>query len=234
MYPLPKNPRVSIIIPALNEEKLIAQTLREARSVAPDAELIVVDGGSSDRTVEIAKELAEVRFSHATIAAARNIGAKGATGDILIFLDADTRITKKFMHEAEKYLSDPEVVGAGGLIMPRHVGTLAEAVFYFFNFLIMVSFWFGRPVLAGTCVAYKRKAFFDVGGFDDNMIASEDFDLCKRISKRGKVVFFRHVTIRTSRRRLQKLGLFGLIMDWSKVTIHYFLGKRIKKYRVFR
>ena len=234
MYPLPDNPKISIIIPSLNEEKLIGQTLREARQVAPDAEIILVDGGSEDRTVDLASKLAEVRSSNGTIAAARNIGARASSGDILVFLDADTKITKKFMDEAKKFLDYPQFVGAGGLIMPNRVGILDKLVFYFFNLLIMVSFWLGRPVLAGTCVAYKRKAFFDVGGFNDKMVASEDFDLCKRISKNGRVVFLRHVTICTSRRRLEKLGLFGLIVDWLKVTMDYFLGRKVKNYRIFR
>jgi hypothetical protein len=66
------------------------------------------------------------------------------------------------------------------------------------------------------------------------MAASEDFDLCKRISKKGEVIFCRHVTIRTSRRRLEKLGLSGLISDWARVTIQYLMGKRMKEYRIFR
>lgn len=89
-------------------------------------------------------------------------------------------------------------------------------------------------MLAGTYVSYKRKPFFEVGGFDVRIGASEDFDPCKRISKNGGVVFLRHVTIRTSRRRLEKLGLFGLIVDWLKVTMDYFLGRKVKNYWIFR
>jgi cellulose synthase/poly-beta-1,6-N-acetylglucosamine synthase-like glycosyltransferase len=83
-------------------------------------------------------------------------------------------------------------------------------------------------------VAYKRKPFFEVGSFDESMAASEDFDLCKKISRKGKVIFCRNVTIRTSRRRLEKLGLWGLISDWTRVTVQYLMGKKMKEYQIFR
>ncbi len=234
MYLPKKKVRISVIVPTLNEEKLVGQTLRNVRNVAPEAELIVVDGGSKDRTVEIARKYAKVLYSHTNIAAARNIGANAADGEILVFLDADTNINRKFIDEAINELMDPKVVGAGGLIMPQRAGTFLEAIFYFFNFIIMAAFFFGKPILAGTCVAYKKSAFFGVGGFDEKMAASEDFDLCNRISNEGKMVFLRKVIVRTSRRRLDKLGLSGLISDWSRVTVQYLLGKKPKSYRVFR
>jgi len=233
MSALPEEPKISIVIPTLNEEKLIEKTLKNARDVVPEAEIIVVDGDSDDDTVKIAKKYAKVYVKKGNIAVARNAGAEASSGDIVIFLDADTKISRQFVDETKRNFKDPKVVGAGGLIMPNRTNALTEIVFYFFNFLIMVSFsW--EPLLAGTCVSYKRKPFFEVGGFDVRMGASEDFDLCKRISKRGKVVFLSDVTIRTSRRRLEKLGLVGVITDWSRVTIQYLQGNKVEDYRTFR
>jgi cellulose synthase/poly-beta-1,6-N-acetylglucosamine synthase-like glycosyltransferase len=234
MYPLPRKPKISVIIPALDEEKFIARTLSVVREVLPDAELIVVDGGSKDNTVQLAKKYAKVCSSRGTIALARNTGAKASVGDILIFLDADTEITPQFVTEVLKRFEDPRTVGMGGKIMPRRRDFLTEIFFYFLNFLIILSFVFRRPALAGTCVAYKRKPFFEVGSFNESMAASEDFDLCRKISEKGKVIFCRKVTIRTSRRRLEKLGLLGLISDWARVTVRYLLGKRMEEYRIFR
>jgi glycosyltransferase involved in cell wall biosynthesis len=175
MYPLPTEPSMSIIVPTLNEEKLIAGTLKNAREVAPGAEIIVVDGGSMDDTAKIAKKYAKVIVKTGNVASARNAGAEEASGDVLIFLDADTKITRQFIEGVVKNFKRPEIVGAGGLIMPQRKGLLQEIVFYFFNFLVMVSFvW--EPFLAGTCVAYKRKPFFDVNGFDVKRNASEDVE----------------------------------------------------------
>lgn len=233
MYPLPAEPRISIVVPALNEERLIEQTLKSAREVVPEAEIIVVDGGSKDGTVKIAEKYAKVYVEKGNIATARNAGAERSVGDIVVFLDADTTITRQFIDEVKKNFRDPEIVGAGGLIMPHLKNLLHEVVFYFFNFLIMASFiW--EPFLAGTCVAYKRKPFFEVGGFDVARKTSEDIDLCKRISKKGKVAFLREVIVRTSRRRVENLGLMGVITDWTRVTVHYLQGSKIENYRTFR
>ncbi len=234
VYPLPKNTKMSVIVPALNEEKFIDQTLRNVQTVVPNAELLVVDGGSEDKTVDIARKYARVYFVNGTISAARNTGAKASEGDIIVFLDADTSINRYFIEEAMIAFRDPKVVGIGGLIMPHRKRSLVEILFYFLNFLIMVSFALTRPILAGTCVVYKKKPFLEVGGFDANMAASEDFDLCKRISRKGKVKFLRHAIVRTSRRRLEKLGLGGLLSDWLLVTFEYFTGKKSKNYRTFR
>lgn len=234
MYSIPEKPKISIIVPTFNEEKIIASTLGNVRKVAPEAEIIVADGGSRDNTKRIAEKYAKVHATRGNVGNARNTGAKMSEGDILVFLDADTTITRQFVDEALKALADSNVVGVGGLIMPHGTNQLEEAVFYFFNFLIKVSFLVGKPNLAGTCVAYKRKPFLEVGGFDISMVASEDFDLCKRISKKGKVVFLDNVVVRTSRRRLKKLGLRGLIADWSRVTVQHFLGKKPQVYRAFR
>ena len=234
MYPIPNNPKISIIVPALNEEKLIASTLKNLRKVVPEAEIIVVDGGSRDNTVKIARGYAKVFMDHGNVGFARNTGAKMSEGDIIVFLDADTTIKRQFIDEVLKTFNDPNVVGAGGLIMPKGINQFEEIVFYFFNLLIIMSFRIGRPKLAGTCVAYKRRPFLEVGGFDINMVASEDFELCKKILKKGKIAFLRNVIVRTSRRRLKQLGLFKLILDWSRITLWYFLGREQRVYRSFR
>ncbi len=234
MYSIPMKPKISIIVPTLNEEKLIASTLKNVLRVAPEAEIIVVDGGSRDNTVKIARGYAKVLVEHGNVGFARNTGAKMSEGDILVFLDADTTITRQFIDEVLKTFNNPNVVGAGGLILPQYINQFEEAVFYFFNLLIMASFVIGRPKLAGTCVAYKRKPFLEVDGFDISMAASEDLELCKKISKKGKIAFFRHVIVRTSRRRLKQLGLFKLILDWSRITFQYFLGGKPQVYHSFR
>lgn len=84
--------------------------------------------------------LRELEEQQGNIAVARNAGAEAASGDIIIFLDADTTISRQFVDEMKKYFQDPNVVGVGGL-MPNRTNALAEIVFYFFNFLIMISFF---------------------------------------------------------------------------------------------
>ena len=71
-------------------------------------------------------------------------------------------------------------------------------------------------------------------GFDEEMEASEDQDLCVRIAKRGAVVYDKNVVTFTSNRRLKKFGLFGLTWDWGKTTLNFLIGIKTKRYAIIR
>ncbi|MEM0475890.1 MAG: glycosyltransferase [Candidatus Norongarragalinales archaeon] len=233
-------PWISIIVPTLNEEKIIASTLTRLRELAPDAELIVADGGSTDHTRAIARRIADkvVRSTaegeHKSIGAGRNAGARAASADILLFNDADTIPEPEFFDKVKRAFEDPRVVGVGCKIIPAQVGVLSHAVFAFFNFLIWASVKVGRPAIAGNCVAYRADAFWKIGGFDEEMEASEDQDLCVRISRLGKVRLLSDITASTSSRRLKKLGWFGLFIDWGKTTLNFALGRKNRRYAIVR
>ena len=224
---------LSVVVPTLNESLNIGRTLRYIRCVDPLAELIVVDGGSTDGTIEIAKKYAHkvIVARHKTIGGARNVGARAARGEVILFVDADTIPHVEFFDKVRVICSrDHNVVGAGCLIMPRELNFFESLFFYFLNFLIYMTIQVGRPMIAGSCVAYRKKEFWKVNGFDEQLAASEDQDLCLRIAKLGQVVFFPRIIAYTSPRRLRELGFFGLIFDWGKITIKYLLGIKIRHY----
>jgi len=225
---------VSIIIPALNEAALIEKVLITAIKAAPEAEIIVVDGGSKDGTQRIAKKHAKVIQAHGRVGAARNAGARRARNGLLLFLDADTYLTEHYLFRTMQALSDKKVVGAGGKIMPEHLDVVERLAFEIFNLMIAASFLVGKPNLAGTCVMYRKSAFKKVGGFDESRAASEDFDLCERMAKVGKVRFLWSVTARTSKRRLAEMGLLGLVADWTRTTVKYLLGIKEGNYAAIR
>jgi GT2 family glycosyltransferase len=225
---------VSIIVPTLNEAALIERTLIDAIKAAPEAEIIVVDGGSKDGTQAIARKYARVMQAHGRVGAARNAGARAARNGLLLFLDADTFLTERYLSKAMQALSDPKAVGAGGKVMPEHLDIIERLMFELFNLMIAASFAIGKPNLAGTCVMYRKSAFRKVGGFDESRAASEDFDLCERIAKVGRVKFLWTVTVRTSKRRLSEMGLLGLIADWTRTTVKYLLGIKEQSYAAVR
>ncbi len=225
---------VSIIVPTLNEEALIEKVLVHARQTAPKSELIVVDGGSEDKTVRIARKYAKVLSSKGRVGRARNAGAKAAAGKYLLFLDADTYLNAHFFNAALSEFSDPKVVGVGGKIMPEHLNPAERVMFEAFNAMIAASFAAGKPVLAGTCVMYRKNAFRKSGGFDEGRAASEDFDLCERMAKIGKVVFLGNVITRTSKRRLSQMGILGLVNDWGRTTWKYYSGVKEQEYAAVR
>ncbi|MDP2717652.1 MAG: glycosyltransferase, partial [Candidatus Micrarchaeota archaeon] len=212
---------LSAIVPALNEEKLIASTLSHLkRSVPKGTQIILADGHSSDRTRAIAKKYAnvvrEARKKGTSIASGRNAGVRLATGDILLFCDADTRPDKAFVNEALQILrKQPDVVSVGCEIKPDVPDWNTQLFFSFLNLIVRVSTFLKNPVIAGNCVLYRASAFRQVGGFDESMHASEDQDLSQRIAKVGKVVLLTQFTAKTSNRRLEHEGWFGLLWDWG-------------------
>lgn len=239
-YPLNNMPNlkklnISIIVPTYNEEKLIAGTLRQIRDVAGNTELIVSDGHSKDNTVRIAKKYADkVIFEKGkTIASGRNLGAEEAKGDILLFVDADTHLNREFWQGMLHSFKDPRVVCVGSSVMPKNIGVLEKIYFGMLNAIVFLSVALGRPSIAGSCVAYRKQAFWNERGFDEERAASEDMDLSARIAYQGKVVFLKNVTVYTSRRRLKQLGLVGITKDWGSTTLRYVLGIKTKQYALF-
>ncbi len=237
--------KLSVIVPALNEEKRIAKTLSELRKRVPaGVEIIVADGHSTDDTVKIAKKYANVvrergkDWSTASIAAGRNAGAKAAKAfdaDILLFNDADTLPQKEFVDKAIEILrTQPDVVSVGCTVRPDVPDWNTQLFFGILNWMVRLSTFFGKPVIAGNCVFYRADAFWKVKGFDEEMHASEDQDLSLRISKLGRVILLPNYTAYTANRRLKQMGWFGLIKDWSGTTINFLRGKKTKRYAIVR
>ncbi|MFH1246949.1 MAG: glycosyltransferase, partial [Candidatus Micrarchaeota archaeon] len=222
-------------VPTLNEALNLGKTLRYIRCVDPLAELIVVDGGSKDGSIQVAKKYADKVIPNKghTIGSARNAGARVASGEMILFVDADTVPHMEFFEKLRTICSrDQKVAGIGCIIMPRGLNFFESLFFYFLNFIVYLSVQFRRPAIAGSCVAYRRKEFWKVGGFNEEMAASEDQDLCIRVSKVGQVIFLPRIVAYTSSRRLVELGFFGLLLDWGKTTFNFVLGIKNKKYRL--
>jgi glycosyltransferase involved in cell wall biosynthesis len=207
--------KVSIVIPAFNEEKLLPASLR-ATNVARDAfhargwetELIVCDNNSTDRTAEIARaEGATVVFEPVNqIARARNAGAAAATGDWLVFIDADSQPSRElFSDVADAIVSGKYIAGGATMKVDR----------WYFSAWVATTAW-GilsrvRKWCAGSFIFCEAQAFKAIGGFDTQLFVSEEIDLSERLKAhartRGKrlTILHRHPLITSSR----KLELYG-------------------------
>ncbi len=231
--------KVTVVVPTYNEEAIIGRTVRNLKQILPaGTEIIVAEGYSKDYTALIARKLKAhvVLEKEHTVGGARNAGATAAKGaDIVWFVDADTFPTVDFYNRMlAVFEDDPKVVGVGCHIMPEDIGILRQVFFYFLNMFVYFTVRSGKPNIAGSCVAYRKKAFEAIGGFDTETHSAEDMDLTKRIAKHGKVVFLYHVVVPTSDRRVHKLGLWGLIKDWTKTTVWYLQGKKTASYGAYR
>lgn len=202
---------ISVIIPALNEEKYLPRCLESlsSQSRRERFEIIVVDGGSTDRTVEVAKEYAcEVIEKPSPVGTARNIGAKHAEGEILAFIDADTMANENWIDQiARTFDFNPNAVGVTGPTLP-YEGTQLDRLAYHVatGWAQRFSLKLGRPHVAGFNCAYRRGSFFDAGGFDENRVLSEDVMLSLKMRHQGPILFNPEMIAHTSLRRIKMYG----------------------------
>jgi len=182
----------SLIIPAWNEAAFLADTLQRVNAVIErlnessrhSGELIVVDNNSTDNTAAIAREHgATVVFEPFNqIARARNRGAQVATGQALIFLDADTVCSYQLLAFVLDRLATGRVVGGGSLITPdREVAPAARQAIAVWNWLSV------QAKLAAGCFIYcRRDAFQGVGGFSERVYAGEELFFSRAVKRWGR------------------------------------------------
>ena len=238
------NPVVSLIVPALNEEKLIERTFEAfPRNVREQyrMELIVSDGGSSDATPAIARKHADIIARHTearrqTIAEGRNLGAQQATGDILVFINADTvpQDPEEFVREISKFAngSDPEVVA---FACPVHIAPderrWSDAIFHnFFNNYVRLLNLVGLGMGRGECQIVRRDAFKEVGSYEEHMAAGEDFDLYRRLTSKGRIGHQNAFRVFESPRRFRRFGYLRVLFEWTLNALAVMiLGRSISK-----
>lgn len=189
--------KASVIIPAYNAEKVIGNCLNALRSqTANPHEVIVVDDGSKDGTIEAARKFSGVRVitqKHRGPAAARNLGAKNASGDILLFTDADCVPEKAWIKSMLKPFADKMVSGAQGAYKTKQKSVVAR--FSQAEIEDRYSRMRRDKVIdfIGTYSAgYRRSLFMDFGGFDESFpeASGEDPELSFRMSDKGHRLVF--------------------------------------------
>lgn len=239
-----KRPLISVIIPSYMEEKILEKTLKMYSSELKkkyNFELIVSDGGSKDNTIDIAKKYADKVVVHSreerqTISEGRNRGADHAKGDILVFINADSypEDTDKFFSFVSSWplntngLSDSVAIAVYISSFPEEE-LLKDKIFYtFHNFYVRVLNKLGMGMGRGECQIVRKESFKQVGGYNDKIVAGEDFDLYRRLSKIGKIHFSSIIKVLESPRRFRKYGYIRTITAWFLNSLSVmFRGKSI-------
>ena len=207
----------SIIIPAYNEENYLSGTLESVKKamnpVELTGEIIVADNNSTDKTSEIARSYgAKVVFEeHNQISRARNKGARDAKGRFLIFLDADTCLPEDLLKKSLDNLANNNYCGGGvtvGFDKPQD-----KYITAFTNFWNYVSV--KRSLAAGSYIYVLKECYDAVGGFNENLYASEEIwfsKKCKKWGKRNGKVFkvINDMKIITSGRKTEMFSTFDL------------------------
>jgi len=217
---------ISVIIPTLNEEQVIGNLLSqfsEELIKKYEIELILSDGRSQDRTVEIAREKVHVVVSHSgngrqTIAEARNLGAHRSSGEVLFFINADVRIedVSRYLREMLDVLQRPGVVAATCpvRVYPEEE-TLVDCIYHcLHNFHVRALNAIGFGTGRGECQVVQRRAFFEVGGYDEKLAAGEDFDLYRKLARLGSIRYVSSVKVFESPRRYRKFGYLRVWLFW--------------------
>lgn len=201
------DPQLSFIVPAHNEQRLVAACLEaihaSAREVQASYEVIVVDDASTDETAIIAaRHNARVlRVEHRQIAASRNCGGHAAQGEWLFFIDADTLINPAYLTAALRVLRDGASGGGAGvkLIGPTR---LHER----FGQWLMIHVFRAVGVTPGCSLFCTRTAFQAIGGFDERYYAGEDVAMGRALARHGRLVIV-HEVVMTSARKLRTHSL---------------------------
>ena len=185
--------KVSVVIPALNEEIIIEECFKSIRRQTIPVELILIDNGSIDKTPEIAKQYCDKVFIRPgyTLAEMRDLGAREATGDIIVTTDADCIAPEHWIEELIKPFQDPKVAAVGGAFRPLNKNPLSS--FYCWCSAIMQGS-FG--LFQGANMAYTKKAYEASPGYTGAKRA-EDWNLSWRIRQQGKTRYLRRAYTRT-------------------------------------
>lgn len=234
------NAMISIVIPTFQEEKVIGLTLRSLKSrLTIPHEIIVSDGGSKDKTVDIAAEHADrvVVYSgtkRQTIAQGRNDGARVAQGEFLVFLDADCVIRDPdsfFRTASSAFESTTNLVALTALlrVLPENETSSDRIVSEIVNLVVV----FKNNVLhkgeapGGEFQMVPKQAFDRVGGYREDLITREDRDLFFRLSKIGRTRCEPRLTVFHTGRRAHTIGWSRLIVLFLVNTISFHVRGRV-------
>jgi peptidoglycan/xylan/chitin deacetylase (PgdA/CDA1 family)/GT2 family glycosyltransferase len=233
---------ISIVIPALNEEKLLPSCLRslQKQEYQDPYEIIVVDNGSTDNTANIARDF-EARVIPAndieSVYYARQVGADAAAGDIIVQADADTVYPSDWLNRiAGQFSTNPEVVALTGRYfyrdrfiwskleyLARHVVNKANAVL------------FGAPLwVSGATFAFRRSAFLSLNGYRGLTYSADQRGICERLRKAGRVLYDPDLHCFTSSRSVQKptltiiRNIFVNAFHWHEYDVKNYLSSLLR------
>ncbi len=213
----PDPPVASFVVPARNEADYLRGTLSSIASLdtAYEYEVIVVDGGSTDGTVDIAREYEATVVSDdgAGIGAARTLGAERADGEWLAFVDADTKLRANYLTAMLGLVEANGLAGASSAcrITGPYRAKLMEAT---------INHVFPRleyPILPGFNCFVHRRAFNDVGGFPN--VPNEDTAFSRRLARSYPTDYCSQVLVESSGRRIAESGLTGTLWHYSRLDL---------------
>ena len=210
---------LSVIVPMLNEAATIAIALRAIRRGAADAEIVVVDGGSTDASVAAAQPLCDrVLVASRGRAQQMNAGARASRGDVLAFVHADTLVPSTFAADIATALSDPAVVGGR-----FDVKLDSDALPYrLIGAMISIRSRISRTGTGDQAIFVRREVFDRLGAFPELELC-EDLDFSRHLKRAGRVACLRS-RVTTSARRWSRGGILRTVVRMWLIRAMYLMG----------
>jgi rSAM/selenodomain-associated transferase 2 len=212
--------RISIVVPALEEADNIERLLTDLGTRCPGAEVIVVDGGSLDGTIERAARFPGVTVLSGPRGRARqmNLGARASSGDVLLFLHADTRLPDDAVELVGRALARPDAVGGWFDVRFDNTRLIFRVIAALMN---LRSRWTG--ICTGDQAIFVRRPVFEgLGGYAEIPLM-EDIDLTRRLKRTGPVVCLRQRVV-TAARKWEREGVWRTIVLMWTLRLLYVLG----------
>jgi len=223
---------ISVIVPSFNEEENIAQclvSLSHQTVSKSEYEIIVVDGGSTDKTCEIARKYADKVFIQRSkkVGGARNDGVMAAKGEIIATTDADCILPSDWIERIRNDFTNPTVVQVYGPVYP-----IEDTLGNHFSLLLANTFsrigYYSRTFFytLGCNTAFRRDAFIKAGMYRC-IDAGDDLEIAMRMKNLGKIRFDGKLKVGFSMRRYQQYGTFKSLYEWLYIVAH---GGETQKY----
>ena len=219
--------QLSIIIPTLNEAPSIVQALVRVRQEG-ECELIVVDGGSADRTPELARSHADLVVTAPRGRAQQmNTGAREANGEVLLFLHADTKLPPRFPQLLAQAFKDPQVVGGRFDVRLDADGWPFRMIETLMNLRSRLT----RISTGDQAMFVRRQVFQEIGGYPD-LALMEDVEFSRKLKRIGKIACLPERVV-TSARRWQQDGVLRTIVRMWSLRLCHFMGVSASRLREF-
>ncbi len=225
---------ISVVVPTYNEEKNIVSCLKSLNSQSiprKDYEIIVVDGHSMDKTVELAKKHADkvIMQKSKGVGGARNDGVDVAKHELIATTDSDCIVPENWLENIIKaFDKDEDCIAVYGSLEPSD--GKYKYHFKLANALVKVAEKMRRYHMCGANTAFKKKYFLKCGGYF-GYGASDDWEISFRIKKYGKILYDENIYVYYSTRRVEKNGLVKCLCEWVVNDINTIMFKKdIKEY----
>ena len=225
--------KIGVVIPTYNEERyiegclksLVNQTLRR-----DEFEIVVVDGGSTDRTVELAKEYADIVVQQKSkgVGGARNDGAEVTTVEIIATTDADIILPKDWL---ARICADFELEGVVAVYGPIRPIENSFKYWFLIGLFNKIVYFLGRTKVfyttLGSNTAFRRREFLQIGGYSD-LPAGDDYEIAWRLKHLGKIYCDPKLYVDFSMRRMDQFGVLRTLYIWTINAIAVVRGKDAK------